>query len=312
MAWVSVPLTVGSVVTSWRWDLSTLVVTVALGGGYGVARVRGRAGVPGWRVGVFSVVGLGVWVMAGIGVVGVYSGTLFWVRALQVVLLLYVVPFGLAAGRPVTVLRAALGPDGRARLDGIVNSAPARAATYPLVSSVAILAAPWLLFLTPWYELVLRNGLVDAATRIILVAIGFGYFYSRLQIDPVPRRYSQGVSLLITIVESLADGILGLVLWFGPLCAADYYLQIGRDWGPDPRLDQIIGAGVLWILGDVLGLPYLLTLMRSWAADERRAARDSDAELDAPVGSDPPGEQPLRQDGLWWENDPQLRARFRR
>jgi cytochrome c oxidase assembly factor CtaG len=289
-------------------------------------------------VAAFGLVGLGVWLLTGIGVLGVYSDTLFWVRALQTLLLLYVVPFGLAAGRPVSVLRQALGPAGQARLDRVLGSGVARSLTYPLVPSLAILAAPWLLFLSPWYEVVLRHGAADAVTRLVVVALGFLYFYSRLQTDPVPHRYSQGISLLITIFESLADGILGLVLWWGPLCAASYYTEIGRTWGPDLRLDQTIGAGILWVLGDVLGVPYLLVLMRSWASDERRKAAELDAELDAadraaassvaarggsdqadaeqrPVPAEPARtaqpEAPL-QAGLWWENDPQLRRRFRR
>lgn len=273
-------------------------------------------------------VGLGIWLLSGISVVGVYSDTLFWVRALQILLLLYVVPFGLAAGRPVTLLRDALGPSGRARLARALGSAPARALTFPLVPSIAVLATPWLLVLTPWYEAVLRHGVVDAVTRLLLVAVGFLYFYSRLQTDPVPHRYSQAVSLLVTVFESLADGVLGLVLWFGPLVAVGYYTEVGRTWGPDLRMDQIIAAGIIWVLGDVLGLPYLLTLMRSWAADERRNAARMDAELDAAeqdstVRPEPAVRRPSAsvamtnaegpvQSGLWWENDPVLRARFRR
>jgi cytochrome c oxidase assembly factor CtaG len=329
VGWIDTPLTLQSVWNAWRWDTSTVVVTAALAGGYLVARSRARrhaATVARGRAVAFLVMGLGVWLLTGISVIGVYSDTLFWLRALQTLLLLYVVPFGLAVGRPLTAVREALGPAGQARWDRALDSGLARALTYPLIPSLAILAAPWLLFLTPWYEVVLRHGGADAATRIVLAAIGFLYFYSRLQTDPVPHRYSQGISLLITVFESLADGILGLVLWLGPLCAAGYYTEVARTWGPDPRLDQIIGAGIIWVLGDVLGLPYLLALMRSWATDERRRAAEVDAELDAAerhAVETRPARRPAApaaaaepeasvQTGLWWENDPQLRQRFRR
>ncbi|WP_019927964.1 cytochrome c oxidase assembly protein [Nocardia sp. BMG111209] len=349
---MSTPLTVQSAFESLRWDASTVVITVALAAGYCVARTRAaRRGEapPAGRAVAFLLMGAGVWLLTGISAIGAYSSTLFWVRALQTLLLLYVVPFGLAAGRPVTVLRAALGEAGRARVDRALASSFARTLTAPATASLTILAAPWILFLSPWFEVVLRHGAADALTRILLVAIGFLYFYSRLQTDPVPRRHSQGISLLITVFESLADGILGLVLWLGPLVAAGYFEGIGRTWGPDPRMDQIIGAGIIWVLGDVLGLPYLLTLMRSWAADERRRAREVDAELDAidrasgPESGDT-GERSATgaavepaagargrstrprvaaaatadddaapaTTGLWWENDPQLRDRFRR
>ena len=143
-----------------------------------------------------------------------------------------------------------------------------------------------------------------SATNALLLLIGFAYFYARLQADPVPRRYSQLISLVITIVESIGDGLLGIVLWLGPLIAVDYYNHVDRHWGPSPRVDQSIGAGVLWLLGDVLGVGFIVVLMRYFSADESRRAAVVDAELDDLEA------QPVS--GLWWENDPQLRERMGR
>jgi cytochrome c oxidase assembly factor CtaG len=167
---------------------------------------------------------------------------------------------------------------------------------------VAMLAAPWLLYLTPWYVAALKSGAVDALTRVVLLLIGFGYFYARLQTDPVPRRYSQLISLVISIVESIGDGLLGIVLWLGPLIAVDYYAGIDRQWGPSMRVDQSIGAGILWIVGDVLGVGFIIVLMRFFSTDERERATTVDAELDMVEASS----------GLWWESEPQLRDRMGR
>lgn len=309
MVRIDAPLQLGGLVSAWRWDASTALVVALLGLAYASCFVLGRRRgeqLPVIRAAYFGVAGLGVWLYTGLGMPGVYSDTLFWVRALQVLLLLYVVPFALAAGAPFTVLRAALGDAGRKRLDAMLSGDVARVLTHPATASMLILLLPWALFLSPWYEAVLRHGAVDAVTRILVVAIGFLYFYSRLQIDPVPRHFTQGLSLLITVGESLADGILGIVLWLGPLVAAGYYGSLGRTWGPDVRLDQTIGAGILWLLGDLLGLVYSLVVMRRFADDEKREAGALDAELDAVEAAEPVST------GLWWEHDPQLRERFRR
>ena len=216
---------------------------------------------------------------------------LFWVRALQVLLLLQVVPFLLALSRPLTVLGVA---------EDQLNSRILRIVCSPLTTSVAMLATPWLLYLTPWYTASM-TGPLAVATRLVLVVVGFGYFYARLQADPVPRRYSPMVSIGISVVESLADGLLGIVLWLGPLIAVGYYASLQRNWGPSPRLDQTIGAGILMLAGDVLSIPFVLILMRGLGSHERRRAAEVDAELDeAPAST------------LWWENDPQLRGRFGR
>ncbi|MBB3747962.1 cytochrome c oxidase assembly factor CtaG [Mycolicibacterium sp. BK634] len=232
---------------------------------------------------------IAVWAVATFSAVGTYAPVLFWVRALQVLLLLQVVPFLLALSRPLTVLGVS---------ESQLDSRILRIACSPLVTSIAMLATPWLLYLTPWY-VASMTGPPAVATQLLLVFIGFGYFYARLQADPVPQRFSPLVSIGISVVESLADGLLGIVLWLGPLVAVDYYAALQRNWGPSPRIDQSIGAGILWIAGDVLSIPFLVVLMRRLGSHERRRAVEVDTALDESPAST-----------LWWENDPQLRDRF--
>lgn len=336
---VETPLTLSTAIGSWQWDIPTLAVTAALSWGYGRAHFRQTRAGTGvgrgrGRACCFLLLGCATWAVAATSFIGVYADTLFWVRALQVVLLLLVVPFGLALGKPVTVLRGALGPTGRQRVDAAVSGRGARILAHPATTSVAMLATPWLLYLTGWYPAVLTHSWVDQITRLVLVLVGFGYFYSRIQVDPVPRRFSQMISMTIAVVEVIGDGLLGLVLWFGPLVAVEHYEQIARTWGPDLRTDQIIGAGMLSILGDVIGIPFLLVLMRAFTLDERANAAAVDAELDAMEhdamerdtlerdaarrsGPDRSGvagadREPSAVQGLWWESDPQMQERFRR
>ena len=127
----------------------------------------------------------------------------------------------------------------------------------------------------------------------------------------MPRRYSQLISMVISIAETIGDGLLGVVLWLGPLIAVEYYQGLGRTWGPSQRVDQSIGAGILWILGDVLGLPFLMLLVRALSADERARAAEVDAQLDAELDhvQDVPADRPA-ESTLWWKHDPQLGDRF--
>jgi cytochrome c oxidase assembly factor CtaG len=309
------PLTWATIAWSWRLDVSSAIPIGLLVVGYSWcarrARLRGQP-VDAGRAWCFGI-GVVLWALASMSVIGVYAYVLFWVRALQVVLLVFVVPFFIAAGKPLTALRSALDAEGREQFDRLVGSRCARVLAFPLTTSVAMLATPWLLYLTPWYTASLQHGWLGALTRIFLVLVGFGYFYSRLQADPVPRRFSQLISLLISVGETLGDGVLGLVLWQGPLIATGYYLGLHRSWGPDLRLDQTIGAGVLWILGDVVGIPFVLVLMRALSTDEKAREKEVDTELDRIEQAEPAqARQSTRmQTGLWWENDPQLRERFR-
>jgi cytochrome c oxidase assembly factor CtaG len=310
------PLTWAAVVQTWHLDLACATLIVVLAGAYAWCYRRARDGeepVGSAHAACFGV-GVGVLALATVSVIGAYAYVLFWVRALQVLLLLYVVPIFLAQGKPVTVVRNAVGPAGRHRIDRLLASRAARVLAHPATTSLAMLATPWLLYLTPWYTASLESDWIGAPTRILLVVIGFGYFYARLQGDLVPRKYSQLISLLISVGEALGDGVLGLVIWQGSLIAVPYYTALQRTWGPDPRLDQTIGAGVLWILGDVVGLPFVLLLMRALSRDEKAHAVAVDAELDAASHTVvvAESEDAPPSSGLWWEDDPQLRERYRR
>lgn len=286
-----------------------LLLVLVVGAGYHLChrRARGAAGVGRHQAWCFGA-GMVCWLLATQGAVAQYALVLFWVRALQVLLLLYVVPFLLASGRPVTALREASSPNARARIDAVLGSRAARVVLSPPVTSVLMLATPWLLYLTPWYVASLVNPVIADLTSIALSATGFCYFYARLQSDPVPRRYSPLLSICISVAEGLGDGVLGLVLWLGPLVAYDYYAALHRDWGPSLRDDQTLGAGVLWILGDVLGIPFIMVLMRKLGSHERTRAAEVDAEIDAGVEE----QRATGSSALWWESDPQLRDRYRR
>ncbi|MUM16898.1 cytochrome c oxidase assembly protein [Mycobacterium sp. CBMA271] len=313
---VLAPLTPASAVGTWTFDIWSAVLVTGLGAGYCWCYRRNSG--PERRLPVVFVAGLLVWLLATMSAVGVYAQVLFWVRALQVLLLMFVVPFLLALGRPITVIRAAVSPDWQARIDRMLCSPVARVAAHPFTTSVGMLATPWLLYLTPWYRATLQDPWIAAGTRILLVLIGFGYFYARLQSDPVPRRYSQMVSLVISIAESLGDGILGLVLWQGPLICADFYLHARTGWGPSLRDDQSFGAGILWIVGDVLSVPFLILLMRAFSVDEKMHSELVDSELDRLDRCSEEHSYPQGEDGhvaassLWWENEPELRERFGR
>ena len=103
------PLTWGALVQTWYLDPTCAAVLVLVAGTYAWCYRRARGGtrsVGPAPAGCFGV-GIALWAVATVSAVGSYAYFLFWMRALQVLLLLYVVPFFLAQGKPVTVLRDA-------------------------------------------------------------------------------------------------------------------------------------------------------------------------------------------------------------
>ncbi|MGC0416943.1 cytochrome c oxidase assembly protein [Embleya sp. AB8] len=329
------PFDATRVVTEWTFEPLTAVAVLLLGATYllGVRRLRARGGT--WRrshTGYF-VGGLGTWVLATMSFLGVYQDVLFWPRAVQNMLLLMVVPLFLAEGAPLTLLRDNLAPDAVARLGRIRRGRVAVALTFPLFPSAVFVLAPFVLYLSGWYPATLHGGALPHLTRLLLVAIGAVYFWTRVQADPVPRRYPHLVSMWLTFVEVIFDGALGLYIMLGNhLIAADHYTAIARTWGPSLERDQVLGGGALWFTGDAAGLPFLAILLIRMIREDARNAAAIDHELDARAAAERATAAAARADAApdadaaaapaaddgpemmrpWWETDPRFANRYGR
>jgi cytochrome c oxidase assembly factor CtaG len=266
-----------------------LALILLLGGSYlaGVRRARTSQGNKDsslWPVARpiwFCGLGLGFLIIATMSWVGVYQPILFWVRAVQTVLLVLVVPLFLALGRPVT-LTATVFPRAGARLEASIRSRPSRILTFPAITALALVGVPFVMYFTSWYTAVFHSTTVRELTYLALMAVGYVFFWTLLRADPVPKQYPYGVSMWITGAEVIGDAFFGIaVIAYQGLIGGAYYHALARPWGPSLATDQVIGGGVLWILGDLVGLPFLaVQLIHMMREDESDAAR-IDAELDA-------------------------------
>jgi cytochrome c oxidase assembly factor CtaG len=341
-------LTVTRGLTQWTADPWAIAFVVVLGGVYvaGVRRAR-RAGMP-WpagRVVAFCGLGLGFCVIATMSFVGVYQGVLFYARAVQTILLLLVVPLFLVMGRPLTLAIAAAPRAGR-RLEAIIRSRVAKVVTFPLIPTLVLVIMPFALYFTSWYPASLQSDVLRHVTYLVLMLPGLVFFWTLLRVDPVPTAYPYLVSLWVSGAEVIGDAVLGLaVIAYQGVIAASYYHAVARPWGPSLRTDQVLGGGVLWILGDIVGLPFLAAQLIQMIREDEAEARVIDAELDArdaaraaraaaaaaaahgalpghaapglaasgPDGQALPGASPagLPPERPWWETDPRFADRFR-
>jgi cytochrome c oxidase assembly factor CtaG len=288
-------LTVTRALTEWTLDPWMLVLIVLLGGGYlaGVRRVRAREGRPprdnrdnaaAWpavRAIWFCGLGLGFLIIATMSWVGVYQSVLLYPRAVQTVLLVLVVPLFLALGRPFTLF-AAVFPRAGARLEAVIRCRPARILTFPAITTFALVAVPFVMYFTSWYTAVFHSTALRELTFLVLMVPGFVFFWTLLRVDPVPKKYSYAVAMWITGAEVIGDAFFGIaVIADQNLIGASYFHALARPWGPTLATDQVIAGGVLWVLGDLVGLPFLAAqLIHMMREDESDAAR-IDAELDA-------------------------------
>jgi len=100
------------------------------------------------------------------------------------------------------------------------------------------------------------------------------------------------------------------------LIAGPYYHAVAYPWGPSLATSQVLGGGTLWILGDVVGLPFFAAQLIQMIREDEAEAKVIDAELDAKdaaraaaqgAGAVPTGAADSQP---WWESDPRFVGRF--
>ncbi|GAB7186461.1 hypothetical protein ATKI12_6292 [Kitasatospora sp. Ki12] len=307
--------------TSWTAEPLVLTLSVLLGAWYLTAvRTVHRSGGERWQPSRTTAFlgGLLLWIWCTCSGLGVYDRILFTDRAVQVVLLLMVVPLLLALGAPVSLLLGAAPPARRERILRALRSRPSKVLMFPAVSTALLMAPPWLLYFTPWYEESVSSGFGNVLLHVTLVLLGLAYFWPRLQIDPVGHEYPDLVGLFITFAEVIFDAGLGIVLIYGGhLVAEHHYAALGRPWGPSLAQDQTWGGNAFWVLGDLVGLPFLAALVRRMVVRGREEIRVVDAELDARFEAAAEearaaGRPEEEETGMrpWWLDDPNLKHRY--
>jgi cytochrome c oxidase assembly factor CtaG len=315
-------LTLTRALTEWTLDPWMLALVLILAAAYlaGVRRARQAGDWPTARPIWFLGLGLGLLVIATMSWVGVYQPILFWVRAVQTVLLVLLIPLFLVLGRPIT-LAIAVFPRAGGRLEAGIRSLPARILTFPAITALALVGVPFVMYFTSWYTQVFYSTTVRELTYVALMVPGVVFFWTLLRVDPVPKAYPYGVSMWITGAEVIGDAFFGIaVIAYQGLIGAAYYTALGRPWGPSLRTDQVIGGGVLWILGDLVGLPFLAAQLIQMMREDESDAAKIDAELDArqaeqhaPADTETELGQPAAADPSkpWWEDDPRFTGRFK-
>ncbi|UUV35868.1 cytochrome c oxidase assembly protein [Amycolatopsis roodepoortensis] len=312
------PLNWSAAVTEWVWAPVPVVLILILGIWYGRGvRKLWRAGQawPTVRI-VWWYTGLGTYALVTLSAIGAYQSMLFSIRAIQVTTLLMITPQFLAHALPGRLARDTVSAATRARLSGILHSRTSRVITHPMVGAVVLLGTPIALYGSGWYEASLQNPILNEVTQLILLLAGGHYFWTRLQRDPVPELYPHYVSVALTFAEVALDVVIPLgLLMSGTLVAADYYLGLNGAGGLSVETDQATGAAVLWGLGDLALVPFLILSLNQLRRRESAHAAEIDRELDerqraesGSIGKDRPLPATMRP---WWEDDPDLASRFK-
>ena len=301
------PAAYGGLLTAWTLQPVAIVLAVVAVAWYGRAVAR----TPDWpkrRTFAFGV-GAALFVWTTCGFLELYGHTLFWVWTVQALVLLLVVPVLVMAGQPLELARrrgARLGRLPDTRVGQVFTSAVVGPLLVPLATSVLVFGplAGWAVAHPP----------VEWVTQLGVLLIGCAIALPLVTASARATSLAVGLALAVGVFELLLDAVPGFVLRFQThLTTAFFDLRPAVDAVLTPIKDQQRAGGIVWVVAELLDLPFVILLFRQWVKADARDARSVDTVLDAEAIAHGRTDGDGRGDTTapWWETDPRFRGRFR-
>lgn len=309
-----------ALLTAWSVQPLLLVVTVVLAVWYAVAVRRLRARGERWPPGRSAVFALGVVVLGwtGNGFLQAYGHALFWAWTTQALVLMLVAPLLLVAGQPLHLARLTSRRAGW--VDAFLASRVGRTLGNPLVGPALVPLLSAVLFFGPVAGWAVQSAAFGWVLHIVVLVIGGFFALPLVDTDHDATSLAIGLSLAIGSLELVLDAIPGIVLRLNTGVASTFFdHRTLHAWSPAQLHDQQVAGAIVWVISEVLDLPFLLLVYRRWLQADARDAAAADAVLDAERAARsalhdnaPADPDDAVADAPWWLSDPAMQARLRR
>lgn len=247
------------VVTDWAPDPGAILLAGVAAGLYGsaVRRLarRGRSW-PVARTAAFAgaITALVVATCSGLAT---HESASFTAHAGQHALLALVAPLLLALGAPLTLALQAAGRPVQRGLLRLLDAAPLRVLTHPVVVWAAWGVTLVALYTTSLYDASLRVDWLHAGIHLHMLIVGALFCWTAVGLDSGRHRLPHGARLLFVLLAVPFHAVVGLSL-------------LGDA-------ERAGGVGLLWATGELFGLVAAAIVVAQWMGAEERAARRSEA-----------------------------------
>jgi cytochrome c oxidase assembly factor CtaG len=155
-------------------------------------------------------------------------------------------------------------------------------------------------FLTPWLRLWLSHDLSYQVGH--LLALGAGWLFCAPAVRA--KGHESGaypMLILVAFLELLLDAIPGILITVRKdILAPTVFLPHNTHLAA--HTSQVHGGEVIWVIAELLDIPFLAALVFQWVRADARHAAVIDARLDA-HGPAPDETNPGELQRPWWETD---------
>lgn len=217
----------------------------------------------------FFALGLLPYAVIELGFLSVYSGQLRWAFSTRIALLIFAVPAGIAAGRPLDLVP-------RGVRERLLAARVTRVFGNAMVATVVI-AAVFCLFLTPVAGILRVNPLVEASLGVVVPLVGSAMVLPMMALGAVHTGTFIAIEFLLAFVELLIDSVPGLLMRLN-----DSVLDLVPDaaqavsWWPSLLHDQHLAGDMIWFIAEFADVPILVILMIRWMRSDRVEAKGFD------------------------------------
>jgi putative copper resistance protein D len=156
-----------------------------------------------------------------------------------------------------------------------------RVLSFPPLTFALFVVSPWILYFSSWYDASLRSTYVHEMTHVHLVVVGALFLWPLVGVDPVPGRVAYPFRMLLMVLTLPFHAFLGVtIMGQDDILAKEWYTSLPLAWLPSPAADQEVAGGILWGVGDIVGLAFFLVLFAQWVRSSMREAEREDRRLD--------------------------------
>jgi putative membrane protein len=224
----------------------------------------------------FFVAGLGSYAVIELGFLGVYSEELRWAFTTRIALLIFVVPALIAAGRPLDLLQAALGPGATAAIARALEWRIVRLFGNAMFATLFV-AGVFCIFLTPFAWTLRGSPFAEAILGIVVPLIGLAMVLPLAALTAAHAGLFITIEFLLAFVELLIDSIPGILLRLNETIVdrAPAFAS-AAPWWPNPLHDQHLAGDMLWFIAEVVDVPVLVILLVRWMRSDRKEAKSYD------------------------------------
>ncbi|MDN5808087.1 MAG: bifunctional copper resistance protein CopD/cytochrome c oxidase assembly protein [Brevibacterium sp.] len=284
--------------TEWSLDPLWVVVAVGLSVAYIVGFLNLRRRGDSWPIHrlICWLIGMLFLVYVTSGGARVYGEIQFSGHMIEHMILIMVVPLPMVLGAPITMLMRAT----KARTDGsrgirewvlwLVHTPYMRFFAHPIFASVNF-AGSLVVF---YYSGVMKYALDWHLGHELMIIhfLGAGYLFAQalIGIDPGVVRPAYPLRLLMLLITMAFHAFFGISLMSSEvLIEADWFGNVGADWGYSAIEDQQLGGAIAWGIGEFPTFFIAIMVAFQWSKSsdkeakrvDRREARTNDAELRA-------------------------------